>query len=484
MKHRLAAWLGIVAYGGLGCGGSQPAAPASIPTGVSSVAGPNPHNALSAAVVFRSQQADSARVVALAENLPADSTPFVKVTGSTDTIVAVNLRPAVRYRLVLKVAGQGGIVRTDTLSYTTGSLPDLLKRVSISTIGSTSGLTLTSLQVGGNSVFALAFDSSGAIRWYREFEGKEPVSADFKQQPSGNFTLYRGTSYGSQKVPGHFIEFTPAGDSGRAITVPLPRYMDNHELLITTGPDGGERLHFFTYDHRTTDLAPAGVPTTTSLAGHQLVRTRSDGTVEFEWNAWDHVGVDEWIEPPKPDPANPGEPDYDHPNSLAFDHDGNYLVSFRHLGQVMKINSRSGAIMWRLGGVKNQFRILDDPFGGFSAQHSARTLPNGNLILFDNGTRHPSPESRAVEYALDTKAWTARLVRQFRHVPPIYTPYVGLVQHLENDNTLVSFAQEGRASEVDRGGRVRWEAAVRVDGKPAFLYRLVRIASLYQYLAP
>jgi hypothetical protein len=345
-------------------------------------------------------------------------------------------------------------------------------------------LTLTSVQVGGNTVVAFAFDSAGTIRWYRQFEGKEAVSGDLKQQPNGHFTLYRGLSFGSQQVPGHYVEFTPAGDSVRAITVALPRYIDNHELLMTKGADGGERLHFFTYDHRLSDLAPVGLAVQVPLAGHQLVRLRSDGSTEFEWNAWDHVAIGEWIEPPKPDQLNPGEPDYDHPNSLAFAPDGNYIVSFRHLGQVMKIDAASGAIIWRLGGTKSDFTFINDPLGGFSAQHSALELPEGHLLLYDNGTRHPSPESRAVEYALDTRQKTATLVWEFRHVPPIYTPYVGLVQQLGNGNRLIAFAQAGHATELGPDRSVRWEADVRVDGQPAFCYRLSRISSLSHYTAP
>jgi hypothetical protein len=241
-------------------------------------------------------------------------------------------------------------------------------------------------------VVAFAFDSSGAIRWYREFPGNEPVSGDFKQQPDGNFTLFHGSSYGSQHVPGEYIEFTPSGDSPRSITLSTSRYLDNHELLMTTGPDGKERLHFFQYDHRPVDLTYVGVRATIPVAGRQLVRLRSDGSTEFEWNAWDHIAPTEWIEPPSPE--------------------------------------------------------------------------------------------RAVEYALDTTAMTATLVWQFRHSPIIYTPYVGLVQRLRNGNTSIAYAQAGHATEVKGADAVLWEADVKVDGQPAFCYRLSRIVSLYRYQAP
>jgi hypothetical protein len=346
------------------------------------------------------------------------------------------------------------------------------------------GLTLTSVQVGGNDVFALALDSAGTIRWYRQFAGTERVGGELKQQPNGSFTLYRGSSTGVEKVPGHFIEFTPAGDSVRAITATPPRYLDNHDLLITTGADGVDRFHFFTYDHRPSDLRSIGGAAEVSLAGHQLVRLRSDGATDFEWNAWDRLTFDEWIEPPRPDPADSTGRDFDHPNSLALDTDGNYIVSWRHLAQVMKIDAETGEVIWRVGGARGEFTFLNDPLGGFSAQHSARLLPNGNLLLYDNGTRHQPPESRAVEYALDTITKTAALVWEFRHVPPIYTSAVGMVQRLQNGNTLVGYGLVGHAAEVGPDGGVTWEADLTVDGQPAFVYRLVRIASLYRYLDP
>jgi hypothetical protein len=294
----------------------------------------------------------------------------------------------------------------------------------------------------------------------------------------------RGASFGSNKVPGYYVEFTPAGDSVRAFTVAPPRYVDDHELWITAGADGQDRIHFFTNDHRTTDLTSIGGAAEAPLAGHRLVRLRADGSTEFEWNAWDHIGLDEWIEPPKPGPVDPNQPDFDHPNSIDFDRDGNYLVSLRDLGQVDKIDAASGAFIWRLGGVKNEFTFVNDPFAGFSAEHSARVLPNGNLLLYDNGTRHQPQETRAVEYAIDPAARTATLVWEFRHTPPIYTPFVGLVQRLANGNTLIAYGMAGHVTEATPGGGVAWEGDVELDGKPTFVYRMVRIASLYRYAAP
>jgi hypothetical protein len=488
LSRALVLGIGSTTSAAVACGSSDlmQSSPGGIPPRVIAVAvTPNPNNVLSALVSFRAEGADSARVMIVGENFPLDSTPYYPVKAGVDTIPLLGLRPSTRYGQVVQLIGASRSGASDTVFYATHPLPALLEHLSITTTGTGGpGFTLTSVQVGGNTVVAVAFDSAGTIRWYREFPGVETVSGDLKQQPNGNFTLYHGLSFGSQHTEGEYIEVNPAGDSVRAITLSPPRYLDNHELLLTTGADGQERQHFFFYDHRPIDLSFVGVPATIPLAGHHLVRLRGDGSTEFEWSAWDHIAPEEWIEPPKPDPINPGEPDYDHPNSLGFDLDGNYIVSFRHLGQVVKINASTGEMMWRLGGVKNEFTFVNDPLNGFSAQHSARILPNGNLLLYDNGTRHDPPESRAVEYALDTAKKTATLVWQFRHSPIIYTPYVGLVQRLQNGNTVIAYAQAGHVAEVAPDATLRWEADVKVDGQPAFCYRLSRIVSLYRYARP
>lgn len=446
---------------------------------------PNPTNVLAVGVAVVAQQADSARVLFTTSGGPAESTPWSALAAGRTTIPVLGLRSGVAYRGVVEASGAGGQVQSDSLDFAGGELPDLLRTLTIATSGSgTAGLTLTELALGGTTLFTIAFDSAGAIRWYRGFPlDGEQTTGDAQQQANGNFTAFIGATTGAQAVPGRYVEFGPAGDSLRTLTAPASLFTDNHELVIT-GSGAAERIHLFGIDRRSADLSAIGGPSEAQVTGHAVLRLTPDGSTEFAWNAWDHLSIEDWIEPPPPDPDNPEQGDFDHPNSLAFDRDGNYIVSWRNLGEVTKIDAATGEIVWRLGGANNQFTFVNDPLGGFSAQHYVRVLPDGHLLLYDNGTRHDPSETRVVEYALDEAAHTATLVWEFHHSPAIYTPYVGSVQRLASGNTTIGYGFAGHATEVTPDGGVVWEADLTVNGELVRVYRLLRIGSLYGYEAP
>ena len=65
-----------------------------------------------------------------------------------------------------------------------------------------------------------------------------------------------------------------------------------------------------------------------------------------------------------------------HINSVAIDSDTSILISSRHMDEITKIDRRTGDIIWRLGGKKNDFTFINDTIG-FSHQHSVSRLKNG-----------------------------------------------------------------------------------------------------------
>ena len=439
----------------------------------------NPLNSLSTIVTFTANNGDSARVLYSTPGDTASATPFVPLTGDSGRVVTLGLLPNANYTNTLEVYGAHGRT-SEPFQFATGPLSAYVQTAGIKITGSFGpGYTLVSpILYTGDSVLMVIFDSQGRVRWYREFP-PGTGSVESKQQKNGHFTLAIGGSQGDDNVPETYDEILPSGEVIANYAPPSGEEMDAHEL-IETGTVNAPILHYFGYTSRSPfDFSSLGGPVAGVGMAHQLIRESPPGTVQFLWDAWDHYTIADWIEPTGVDPPD----DFDHANSLAFDLDSNYVVSFRHMGAIVKLNYQTGARMWQLGGRQTQFTILKDPLGFFSGQHSVRVLDNGHILLYDNGLRHTPPHTRAAEYALDLTKMTATMVWEYEPNPVIFTDAVGSVQRLKSGNTLVGFGLAGQIHEVNAQGKPVGIGYYTLHNRGAF-YRAVRLVSLYQYLEP
>ncbi len=483
--HALRVWLGlgVAAVSGAGC---RDTASAALPPGLAAVrVQRNPLNTLSAVVTFQAQRADSARVIYRAGGGPVAATPYYPVEGGVANIVMLELLPNSSYACAVVALGPGGDATSDSVAYQTADLPSSLAGVRLEINGSPPPGYIITEVTRDSTALAVAFDSAGRVRWYRSFAVHPgELAMQTEQLPDGNFTVYVGASTGWQPVNGRYVEFRPDGEIVRSYTAGAPYYTDSHELLLNF--DGGSvtTAHLYGYDLRPMDLTAFSGHPDQLVAGHTLLRQSATGATEFLWNAWDHFSVADWMFIP-PNLGSYSTIDFDHPNSLAIDRDGNYIVSFASLGEITRIDAVTGDVLWRFGGRHNQFTVVGDPLGGFGPQHDARVLDNGDLLFYDNGLLHSPPQGRAVQYHLDVPAMTATLVWEYRHEPPVFTPFVGSVQRFPNGNTLVGFGAAALMTEVTPAGRVLWEGRLTVNGQSVpYFYRARRVPSLYRYGRP
>jgi hypothetical protein len=127
--------------------------------------------------------------------------------------------------------------------------------------------------------------------------------------------------------------------------------------------------------------------------------------------------------------------------------DGNVLTSFRMINTVGIIDKASGNFTWKWG---------QDELGG---QHDPNPLPNGNILIFDNGwyTRRlaASPCSRVIEVdaTTDTIVWSYDTKPSWR----FFSSFISGAQRLENGNTLICEGMQGRLFEVTTEGNIVWE---------------------------
>ncbi len=433
----------------------------------------NEQDSLALFLSFSAPMADSARGIAISLD-GTDTTITVTRNRQMATVSLLGLKPRTAYRVVVEAWKGSEHELSPEHIVATGAVPSPIRQARLDLLNGvrpTSGYILAPMVTPASS-YLVIFDNTGRLVWYRDF-GQVPI-VEAKQQPNGNYTVFLGATRGWDKVPGEFQEVDRSGTLIRKWKAPDGYYTDSHELQVRV-ENGQTVAYFFGYNFHSADGLPGYNPGD-SIAGHQLFRVTDAGEVKIVQDAWQEFSVDEMLEPPMP------SGDFDHPNALHFDKDGNYLISYRVLGTVVKVDKTTGKVIWRLGGLKSDFTFVNDPEGGFSAQHDAQFLDNGDVLLFDNGWRHNPQFSRAVEYRLDEAAKTATLVWSYSHDPATFTPYTGSVQRMADGATLVGFSGMNTMVQVDAGGKVLGEYRPMVtDDTSSGFYRVVAIRNLFRY---
>ena len=123
------------------------------------------------------------------------------------------------------------------------------------------------------------------------------------------------------------------------------------------------------------------------------------------------------------------------------------LVSFRAIHTVGIIDKATGKFLWK---------YRHPEMGG---QHDPQMLPNGNVLIYDNGTQRRFmglfPHSRVFEInpATNEIEWEYRDRFPFT----FYSPQVSGVQRLPGGNTLICEGLRGRIFQVTPSGEVVWE---------------------------
>lgn len=180
------------------------------------------------------------------------------------------------------------------------------------------------------------------------------------------------------------------------------------------------------------------------------------GLVMYEWTSLDHVALSEsYASAARSTTANPF--DFFHINSINLDRDGNLLISARNTWTVYDIESRSGKILWRLGGKRSSFQA--GPGTRTAWQHDPRELPDGTISIFDNGS---SPtvhsQTRGVVVQLNPTTGTATLVRELTHSPALVVESQGNVQALANGDWFLGWGQDPFFSELSPEGALLFDA--------------------------
>ncbi len=278
-----------------------------------------------------------------------------------------------------------------------------------------------------DDTYLAIIDANGVPRWQRRLNTR---ATHFKAHPDGKYPY----SYG------HYLRSAV----GYRMVI-LDENLDEVERVTTTGALQHTGAHDFAirengnyvFEAYEPDIRDFSAytdendnPYSTSVATEDSVieEVNPAGSRVFFWNSWNDMYLNDCLQHRFPN-------DYAHINSVQVVDEADIIASFRGCAQVWRIDRETETGEWLLGrsnrsdaewearGIQ-RLKIVGDPHGEFCGQHSARLIPNGHLLLFDNGhhcfidletrdTQRRNLEfSRVVEYALDLDNGEAVFVRQ------------------------------------------------------------------------
>ena len=327
--------------------------------------------------------------------------------------------------------------------------------VNVSDNPDTGNIFIANMGFDDNSRYLMILDNSGHPVFYKKVHAP---ALDFKRQPNGLLSYIY-----DYEIYFYVMDSTyTVIDSFRTIGYDT----DKHDFQML---DNGHVL-LMAYDPQTVDMSvivPGGNPEATVI-GLIIQELDVNKNVVFQWRSWDHFEITDATYTN----FTYNTIDYVHGNTLELDYDGNLLTCCRNMDEFTNIDRHTGEIIWRLGGINNQFAVMDD-FVGWSRPHDIRRLPNGNITIFDNGRLNTPQLSRAVEYELDEVNMICTQVWEYRHSPDVFGPFMGNAQRLPNGNTMIGWG----------GITFTTLTECRPNGSTAFELTLVNVPIAWTYRA-
>ena len=297
----------------------------------------------------------------------------------------------------------------------------------------TAPFSLLTTPTPGHAPRAVILDKDGYITWYSTNNTQRYLN--FEYQPDTNFfSCYFWNN------PFGYVMMDSAFNIVDTISLYNGLPINPHEFLIV--PNGN--IFYIAYADSIMDLSAYtfnGVQgsATTNVAGDVIIEIDRAHNLVFKWSTLDHIFPTETYDEFG---YYANSFDYTHSNSIDIDNDGNILYSVRNMNSVYKIDHSNGNVIWRLGGKSSSFTFPNDT--GFSGQHDVRYYQGGIISLFDNAVTTTN-QSRAVMYILDTVAWTATKIWEYKPDPSFYSTAMGNHQITADSNHVVNFRINNRA---------------------------------------
>ncbi len=426
----------------------------------------NPNSVLSATITFTTNVPTTSEVLVTNTGDGGSGNTFtIAPTTQLATSHSVNvlgMRANSAFDLKVTVTDAGSNVATGTVTFTTPALPAAIAPITVVTNDPTKtspGYTLFTVwkwdlsptaNIDPATAQIVALDAQGQIVWYY-LPANPPVNSyptAPKKLPNGDLAFVQGDS--------GWAEIDMMGNTVRSYTA-TAMGLDSLHHEITLESNNSQYLGLSTELRNVDGYPVAGDAGTTTYAvvGDVIAEFDTTGKVLNRWSDFDmldahRMGNSSFFNAPYWSGLYPlavATKDWTHGNSVIEDpSDGTIVASSRTQNWVYKFGRNDGGvpkIVWRLG-EGGDFTLTNANETFQYGQHGLSILPNGHLMMFDDGDNRAVPDggsatqfSRAVEYSLNTASMQATIEWQYRETPPFYSQFLGSSYLLANGNVLI-----------------------------------------------
>lgn len=314
---------------------------------------------------------------------------------------------------------------------------------------------------------AFLVDKKGAIRWYHMVN----ASVGFKVVHFTKWHTIIGilgsndepTSYGHE-----ILEVNLLGDTILDLKKGQNDFKQtiHHEILKN---DKGQLVTIYV-DNRIMDLSAIGGKKQDTVSGDGIIVMDKTGKKLWGWSVF------EAIDPLKDPHLLKTKKDWMHANSLNYDVDGNYLLSFYNNGQIWKIDAKTGKVLWKFGNGGNFGKPAECDF---TQAHAVHINPQGNLMFFDNGVE--KKQSGVFALKLDEKHLTSALDMHIQLPQEVFNGRMGSAYLMDDTTVLVCCSKRHVILLADKKGKLLWTMETAM---PTYRAEFIPYSQLAPYIKP
>jgi hypothetical protein len=394
----------------------------------------------------------------------------VSDSGLNHSIVICNILPQTKYSFQIVSEANKTTATSSIYTFQSRPLPEWMRDQFRSVMAEgaklpaefKNGLMLTNKREAPGTIFMV--DYLGQLKWYHMVDGTGIKVTHFTNDTTIISILGKNdepTSYGSE-----ILEINLFGDTLLHLKKGEKdfKYTIHHEIRKRKK---NEIVTLFVED-RIMDLRSIGGGEKDTVKGDGILILDTTGRKIWQWSVFD-------AENPLKDPRLlKDKKDWMHANSLNFDADSNFIISFYNTGQIWKIDAATGKVMWKFGKGGN---VKMPANCDFTEVHAAHINANGSLLFFDNGVAKRQSEVFAMKMNGENK--TSAIDFHFKLPIEVYNERMGSAYMVGDSTVLCCCSKRHLTVLANKKGEILWKLQT---GTPPYRAEFLRYEQLAPYL--